>query len=484
MKGSLRRTVSAPAGAGPPPMVESPVDTMEPIDVMDTVFGELDALRDWLVRRYQESTLPVTGDDVAGAISLWAAARTCRKDPDAEVEVEQCAALTGEEPSVLLSCTHEAIRVGVQQSMALLSTEAGFDEGGELLEQTSRLVDWHMRLEDQVLFPALRAACQESGSKVPPALHHDSAEVHEAHLRRTLVAQFRSGNVSQVEALAKLRTLAERSFIHMQAEEKAITAVLSTADRRVLANLAPRIIDFDTRELLSHAVPFTVRQLSRSVPFSEGIQPYSRALSKTLEAGPAERRTRFAKTILLHAWEVRPQYAMALLQDGVLEKPAPVRAPLPAVEIEGMRPMFAERSKFAVMKWLEEVDPGMRKAWGWRDIKSQRSAAELTALLAAEQMHEHLADDFAASMQLKDVLVSEDVPTKEIKLYFFIDAVWDVNRRSLFAKAYTRRHKPRGKKMKVFVIDAKLRRLMLKEDRSGDGDGAIPQELDDEPEEL
>eukprot|EP01065_Artemidia_motanka_P038694 TRINITY_DN47549_c0_g1_i1.p1 TRINITY_DN47549_c0_g1~~TRINITY_DN47549_c0_g1_i1.p1 ORF type:complete len:502 (+),score=137.18 TRINITY_DN47549_c0_g1_i1:64-1506(+) len=456
----LRRTVSAPGDAPEPHRVG--VRTCHCVDPLEAVDAELSALREWLLRRFSQSSSPehpATHDDVAESIHAWAVARTCHLDAPVDLPLQEQAP-TGDEAVTVLRCTHTAINIGIEHSQELLGDDRA-DEGGLLLEQTSRLIDWHMRLEDQVLFPALSAA-STAKTRLSRSLCHDAAELREAQLRRTLVAQFRSGcasGQSRAESMAKLRLVAARSRAHMQEEEEAVSEVLQSADLRTLQELAPRLIDFDTRELITHVVPFTVRQLCLGATYVDGLQPYSRALTRALTSSSVDVRARFARAMLVHAWEVQPRYAAALLSEGLLN-PTEQLAHLPSDVTVSQPPPGPNTGRSSVMRWLEETTGNGN--WGWRDVQAERTHEETSALLAAEQMHEHLAAEFASSMQLKHVVVEEDAERKDIRILFFIDATWDVARRTLFAKAYTRRHKPRAQKMKVFVIDAKLRRALLK----------------------
>eukprot|EP01062_Namystynia_karyoxenos_P017285 TRINITY_DN16350_c0_g1_i1.p1 TRINITY_DN16350_c0_g1~~TRINITY_DN16350_c0_g1_i1.p1 ORF type:complete len:555 (+),score=122.81 TRINITY_DN16350_c0_g1_i1:249-1667(+) len=437
---------------------------------------ELAELRSWLalnvVAAAGKDKQTVTRAGVAAAIQNWASARAedgahCSAPEARSPPPPEGAAPTGEEPVTILLLTHRAIRAGVLQSLELLGTEGGFDEGAELIEQTSRLIHYHTRQEDQVIFPVVRAVaarCPGLSRRVREALVHDGEEAKQANVWRTLVAQFRSRSVgaARAEALSRLRALAADSVSHMQAEEQILAEVLPGSDRSLLQQLTDRLLTFDTSELLRHVIPFTVRQLCRDMGYHEGIRPYVQALRTALFQAAPDVRDRFNRAILLNTWEARSQYAAELLKDGLL-KAAEARAPLPRSDAPEAFPMT--RSKRSIVQWLEAAkdDGAARASWDWRDVQADRTQSEYSALLSAEQLHEHLADDFAQPLNLKHVVVEESHQQKEVHIYFFIDSVWDVARRSLFAKTFTRRYKSRGQKMKVYVVDAKLRRTLLRD---------------------
>eukprot|EP01065_Artemidia_motanka_P029696 TRINITY_DN35787_c0_g1_i1.p1 TRINITY_DN35787_c0_g1~~TRINITY_DN35787_c0_g1_i1.p1 ORF type:complete len:590 (+),score=173.92 TRINITY_DN35787_c0_g1_i1:87-1856(+) len=538
--GRLRRTSSAPHASGP-------AETASTKQVVECVLGEL---REWLTWLIDDPTTKTTCE-VLRAVSHWAKAKEvevrdeplhrCSKSCSPLLLEEQPASPlssvvqstprthcptspssrlvpTGEESVVFLKLTHRAIRVGLAQSVELLeSGDAFLEEGAELLEQTSRLIDWHTRQEDQVFFPLLRAVEPVSPQSFSthgsmPRLAEDSDVEHfapsrpkqrwslfsklehdhgteQAQLRCALVARFRRGggdSADRQEALVKLRQLATGYIQHMDQEEDTIAHGLRKADVSCLLPLGSRLLEFEQRELLSHAIPFTVHQLCRTESYNDGLGAYARAIRSIQTDATWESRSRFDRAMLISAWEAKPQHAARLLQDALSSHPEQPQTRAPISHHAWVEPVDTSTVSSAA-RWLDcaEIakDPESTSTWGWRDANFRRTEAELQALLGAEQLHEELAEQFAQPLQLKHVIIEEDTENKEIRLFFFIDGVWEIARRCHFAKQFTRRYKVRGQRMRVVVIDSKARRHLLRKDEgmskaAEDDEGDREEEVD------
>ena len=96
------------------------------------------------------------------------------------------------------------------------------------------------------------------------------------------------------------------------------------------------------------------------------------------------------------------------------------------------------RTRKGVAAWLEKEQEA---AWNWKDLDISREGSDVDALMRAERLHLKLAERFAEPLQLKHVMVEKNDDGNEQTIYFFIDNTWEMARRALFAKLYTRTHK-------------------------------------------
>ena len=349
-------------------------------------------------------------------------------------------------PLAFMTLTHHAIRVGLTTALDLLRLPAKQKEGTILLEQTSRLIDLHTRQEDEVFFPFMR--------KAAPAIEcHNHSHEHEQdakQYRRTLVQRLKHGvDDGIINEVSKLVTDYEE---HMDFEERNLAPVMGDYSGDVLMQAAGLLIKYDVPELLSHAVPFTAYQLCRTFDYEMGIKRYAGIIKKVASC---ESYNNLSKAMLSSAFEAKPQFAAQLVNDGVLEQPE-VSPSLPSQPI--IQPPTSRTAK-GVAEWIENDSPG--SDWNWKNVTGiTRNPVETDALSRAERLHTKLAERFAEPLVLKHVTISES--TAETSIYFFIDNTWEMARRALFAKIYTRMHKERGKKLHVVIIDAKERRSLAK----------------------
>ncbi|KAJ9462913.1 hypothetical protein DIPPA_05332 [Diplonema papillatum] len=362
---------------------------------------------------------------------------------------------TAASPMAFMILTHHAIRVGMTKAIELLGEPATNPEGIQLLEETSRLIDLHTRQEDEVFFPYLRK-CGRADLHVHSDKHHQQAVMRRQHL----VQKMKGGYDKSL--MEPLKQLVDDYIIHMAGEEQEIEPLmneLTEYNADSLAQAAKLLVKCDMNELLSHAVPFTTFQLCKTASY-EDIKRYANILkaSTTREAYVS-----VSRAMLMSAFEANRKFAVQLVVENVLANSSTdtgiSHVPMSSSYSTPSPPPSAPKSRVEVACWLENDRAGM---WSWKDVAIERNDTEIDALIRAERLHLKLAERFAETLRLKHVMIEEEPKKQEQTIYFFIDNHWEMARRALFAKLYTRMHKERGKRMHVVIIDAKERRTLVK----------------------
>eukprot|EP01063_Lacrimia_lanifica_P039035 TRINITY_DN845_c0_g1_i1.p1 TRINITY_DN845_c0_g1~~TRINITY_DN845_c0_g1_i1.p1 ORF type:complete len:518 (+),score=220.04 TRINITY_DN845_c0_g1_i1:63-1616(+) len=362
--------------------------------------------------------------------------------------------LMGTTALAFMTLTHDAIRGGLAKAIELLSMTETKAEGCRLLEQTNRLIDLHTKQEDEVFFPYLRTCA--GGVDL-----HDGDHDEAVKRRQALVAKITSKQAVDPETLQQLSDVMDEYETHMKGEEQQILPLMaelmiSQSDSvRQATNL---LIKHDLNELLAHAAPFTTFQLCKTSSYA-AVKSYASTLKSALTK---EAYVKISRAMLMSAFEARPQYAARLVADNILTRGDPQYLQTSQTPMFVFDNNVVPKTRKGVAAWLENEQDGM---WTWKDVAVDRTGTDNEALVRAERLHIKLAERFSEPLKLKHVLSEEKNGEKTI--YFFIDNVWEMSRRALFAKLYTRTHKEKKTKLHVVIIDAKERRTLARRETEG-----------------
>eukprot|EP01059_Diplonema_ambulator_P000307 TRINITY_DN10252_c0_g3_i1.p1 TRINITY_DN10252_c0_g3~~TRINITY_DN10252_c0_g3_i1.p1 ORF type:complete len:491 (+),score=194.37 TRINITY_DN10252_c0_g3_i1:1508-2980(+) len=370
-------------------------------------------------------------------------------------------------PLDFMILTHRAIRAGFTKALELLSHQRTVVEGVKLFEQTSRLIDLHTKQEDDVFFPFLKKNMQCITT-------HDDHHHEAICMRQSLVQKLKSCGVDDM-TLQQLHEMVESYTEHMRGEEmEMLPAVRSLTNTDSMQQTGKQLIRYDIKELLTHAVPFTTIQLCRTASYEDGIKLYAKCLKA---ATTDEAYVGISKVMLMSAFEANKKYAAQLVDENILSASEPINVLPETVQTPLINQDNAiPKTRKGVAAWLERNHKGH---WSWKDVNLDRDTIEVDALMRAERLHVKLAERFAEPLNLKHVMIEESTDGAEQTIYFFIDNTWEMARRALFAKLYTRMHKERGKRMHVVIIDAKERRSLAKRDAKPD---QLTQDAEDDSE--
>eukprot|EP01064_Diplonema_japonicum_P023792 TRINITY_DN3421_c0_g1_i1.p1 TRINITY_DN3421_c0_g1~~TRINITY_DN3421_c0_g1_i1.p1 ORF type:complete len:457 (+),score=103.25 TRINITY_DN3421_c0_g1_i1:85-1455(+) len=356
-------------------------------------------------------------------------------------------------PVDFMILTHRAIKAGMSKALELLAHTRTVVEGVKLFEQTSRLIDLHTKHEDDVFFPYLK-------KNVKAITTHDDSHLEAVNKRQLLVQKLKSFGVDET-TLKQLHTMVHQYEEHMRGEEEemipAVNELMKCSSDSV-HQTGRQLIKYDLKELLAHAVPFTTIQLCRTANYEDGIKLYA----KTLQSATTEEAyVGISKVMLMSAFEANKKYAAQLVDENVLSAAEPINVLSEHIVSPAVNTNPIPKTRKAVAAWLEKNHKGH---WSWKDVNMQREVQDVDALMRAERLHLKLAERFAEPLNLKHVMIEEGEDGADQTIYFFIDNTWEMARRALFAKLYTRMHKERGRRMHVVIIDAKERRTLAKRD--------------------
>eukprot|EP01062_Namystynia_karyoxenos_P070093 TRINITY_DN65485_c0_g1_i1.p1 TRINITY_DN65485_c0_g1~~TRINITY_DN65485_c0_g1_i1.p1 ORF type:complete len:565 (+),score=141.82 TRINITY_DN65485_c0_g1_i1:189-1883(+) len=367
----------------------------------------------------------------------------------------------------------EAIRVALAESLELLQSSRTAGQGADLLEQTAQQIDFHKRLEHEVVTPNVLSAATEEGrntawANCPSARVADDAR----HLCKSAVVSARQGRGPGTMAAIAEQWLKEYSnlpAVFMDDSGTCYPGAARMCDEMrgngiLRRSAAARLVCHDAGDMTSFAHAFTVKHLCRNIGYHDGVRRYLNAVADALRpttGSPTDELGvllgRLSRIALLTAWEHKPRQAALLAEDSVICSGA---SSCIAAHVTSDQVYSPEQ----VMKWLNEQDTFT----GVGSAQPQRSEAEETAIGRARTLHADLAEQFRRPLQLRHATV---VPPQDASgdttVYFFIDNHWEVTRCALFAKSYTRMYKERGQRLRVIVVDPKERRSALRKQLGG-----------------